>query len=125
MMKRELKILLVEDELPIAMLMERQLEDIGYEIHSHVTSGQKALDNARENQPDVILMDIRLAGSIDGIEVAKRIISSNHKPPAIIFVTGYADEATRERAAQLNTQGFFVKPMNPEELKPILDRLIR
>src|SRR4030043_1856411 len=88
-----IKILLVEDEVITAMLMKIELRKIGYTVAYHVTTGEDAIINAKQNSPDIILMDIRLAGEIDGIEAAS-IIKSEFDIP-IIFITGYEDQTVR------------------------------
>lgn len=122
MIRNDLKILLVEDEIGLAMLMERQLEDLGYRVHTHVTMGQEAVNAAQEIQPDVILMDIRLAGPMDGIEAANQIRGQG-KHSRIIYVTGYDDPQTRQRAQETHPLGFFTKPLDADKIAPLLEDL--
>lgn len=118
-MSETISILLVEDEFVSAMLMQKQLKFIGYALSHHVTTGEDAIDFARQNPPDIILMDIRLAGEIDGIEAAAEIKSVSDIP--IIFLTGYDDQTVRERAEKTNPLDFLVKPLEINKLKAILD----
>ncbi|HNX23286.1 MAG TPA: response regulator [Spirochaetota bacterium] len=118
-MVKTVYVLLVEDEVITAMLMEAQLKKIGYRISGHVTTGENAIAVAKEKRPDIILMDIRLAGRIDGIDAASVIRSETGIP--IIFITSYDDQTTRERARILNPLGFLEKPLEIFKLKSIID----
>ncbi|MBT4286518.1 MAG: response regulator, partial [Deltaproteobacteria bacterium] len=64
------KILIVEDEAIIAMKIESQLQSLGYEVTSIVDTGEKVIQKAEEDKPDLILMDIRIKGGMDGIDTA-------------------------------------------------------
>lgn len=118
-MNKNLKILLVEDEVISAMLMKAALKTMGYEIANHVTTGEKAIETAKSDYPDVILMDIRLADKIDGIEAAIAIKSEIDIP--VVYVTGYDDASIRERASKTNPLAFLTKPLSVLKLKKILD----
>ncbi len=120
-MEKEIRILLVEDEVVLAMLMKEQLNVIGYNVAQSVPTGEKAIIAARENPPDLILMDIRLAGEIDGIEAAIAIKSESDIP--VIFITGYDDKAIRDRAEKTNPLAFLIKPAKLSVLKEIIDSL--
>ncbi len=115
----EKKILLVEDEVITAMLMQKELKDIGYPTVHHVTTGEKAIFFANKNPPDIILMDIRLAGEIDGIDAAEDIKAESDIP--IIFITGYDDKEIRERSEKTKPIDFLIKPIDIIVLKTILD----
>ena len=67
------RILVVEDELIVAMNIESKLQELGYEVIDVVDNGKDAIDRALETKPDLILMDIVLKGDMDGIEVVRRI----------------------------------------------------
>mgnify|MGYP006299696049 CR=1 FL=1 len=118
-MGNKIDILLVEDEAITAMLLQKQLADIGYPILEYVTTGEKAIVRANQNPPDIILMDIRLAGEINGIEAAETIKAEVDIP--IIFITGYDDKEIKERAEKTNPLGFLIKPLDLFALKTILD----
>ena len=118
-MNEKISILLVEDEVITAMLMEAQLKKIGYTLTNHVTTGENAITATLLKRPDIILMDIRLAGNIDGIEAASVIKSETNIP--IIFITSYDDQATRDRVRNLDPLGFLEKPLEIYKLKDIID----
>jgi len=118
-MKNHLHILLVEDEAIVAMQMQMELKRIGCQITAHVTTGENAIIAARQNPPDVILMDIRLAGEIDGIEAAA-IIKPAYKGK-FIFITGYNDKDMNERAQKLDPIAYLIKPLNICEFESIIE----
>src|SRR5512136_232256 len=109
------KILIVEDEGVIALEPRDRLTDMGYEIVGPVPSGQEAIDHARELLPDVVLMDIVLAGQMDGIEASEIIKNSLDIP--VIFLTAHADERTLQRAKATQPFGYILKPFNERELQ--------
>lgn len=108
------RILVVEDEVIVAMEIQDRLEDLGYGVLDTVTTGEAALDRARALAPDLILMDIRLDGALDGIETAQRIRQSMAVP--VVFLTAYSDETTLERATSTTPFGYVVKPFEEREL---------
>ena len=120
-MARLLRILIVEDEVIIAMCLEMELKHAGYTVCQRVIRGEDAVRIALRESPDCVLMDIRLAGDIDGIDAAQQIQAQTTIP--IIFMTGYPDKAVEERAKALNPLGFFIKPVRVLTLKPLLDSL--
>ena len=118
-MEKAIRILLVEDEVILAMFMKEQLKNIGYIVEQSVPSGEKAIIAAKENPPDLILMDIRLAGEIDGIDATIAIKSESDIP--VIFITGFDDQSIRERAEKTKPLAFLIKPPKMTELKEIID----
>jgi DNA-binding response OmpR family regulator len=103
-------ILIVEDEIIIANLLKKILEHEGYTILGLITSGEKAVDFARDKKLDIIIMDIHLAGNISGIEAARQI--KENKNIDIVFITGFPDIETRNMAYTVNPSGFFIKPLD-------------
>lgn len=118
-MVNPIRILVVEDEVLTAMMMQSQLKKAGYSISGHVTTGENAILSAAGDPPDLILMDIRLAGKIDGVEAAAAINAEREIP--VIFVTGYDEKSVRERAETLNPLAFMIKPVQMRELKAKID----
>lgn len=112
---KDIKILIVEDEVLSAIVMEKQLIKMGFRICERVTTGENAVYKAEEHNPDVIIMDIRLAGRIDGIEAVQKIYGSKIIP--VIFLTGYPDEEIKRKASTLNPIGYFVKPTRIERIE--------
>jgi len=108
------KILIVEDEGLIAMDMKKGLENVGYYVSAIVPSGKEAVEKAREIQPDLVLMDIKLSGDMDGIKAADIIRVSCDIP--IIFLTAFLDEALLRRAKITEPYGYVLKPFDVREL---------
>ena len=111
----KVKILIVEDEAIIAMNLESDLTRLGYEVTSIVDSGEKAIEKAESDHPDIILMDIRLKGKMDGIETAARI-QSRFKIPAI-FSTAHLDQKKVAQSGQDMPFGYLQKPFQEKELQ--------
>ena len=109
------KILIVEDETIVALEIKKVLENLGFEITDTATDYNSALTSVEENKPDIILMDIDLRDSLDGIEVAKKINETHNIP--IIYTTAYSDEKTLTRAIETNPVSYLIKPFKREELK--------
>lgn len=109
------KILIVEDEVITGMDVQRRLIKLGYSVPELAYSGEEAIEKARNNIPDLILMDINLHSKIDGIEAASRIHSFMDVP--IIYLTAYTDEKTLERAKITEPYAYLVKPFKDRELQ--------
>ncbi len=107
-MKKPVRILLVEDELIVAMDLQNRLESLGYEVIYVATSSHEAIEKALALQPDLVLMDIRLRGNGDGIDAALEIRQKANLP--IVYLTALADERTLERAKMTEPFGYILKP---------------
>lgn len=107
-------ILLVEDEYILALDLERQLTELGYKVIGFVASGEEAIALAHQHKPDLILMDIKIKGAIDGIEAARRIQEQDAIP--VIYITAYSDRLFLDRAKITEPFGYLVKPVNRREL---------
>jgi PAS domain S-box-containing protein len=113
------RILIVEDEAIIAMEIESQLQSLGYEVTSVVDTGEKAIAKAEKDKPDLMLMDIRIKGEMDGIEAAQVIRNSFGIP--VIFSTAYLDEKRIERAKITMPFGYVLKPIQERDLKVTIE----
>jgi CheY-like chemotaxis protein len=122
-MESKPKILVVEDESIIAMDLRVTLLRMGYEVTSVVNNALAAIQKTEQEEPDIILMDILLVGSLDGIEAAK-IISYKHSTP-IIYVTALKDEQTMKRASLPEPYLFLKKPFTEKELKDAIDNMLK
>ncbi len=108
------RILIVEDELIVAEDLKMTLNSLGYEVVGVSGTGEHAIELAAEKKPDIILMDIMLAGEMDGITTAAKIRSLYDIP--VIYVTAYADENLIARAKLTEPFGYIVKPFNEREV---------
>lgn len=108
-------VLIVEDESVVALDLKLQLKKLGYDVSGLADSGEQAIEFATQQHPDIILMDVRLRGTMDGIQAAD-VIRREHDIP-IIFLTSHSDEETVSRAAQTAPYGYLTKPYQIKELR--------
>jgi PAS domain S-box-containing protein len=108
------KILIVEDESIVALNIKNRLEALGYAVVATTASGESAIQIAEKNQPNLVLMDIKLRGAIDGIEAAAQIRSRFQIP--VVYLTAYSDEETVERAKITEPYGYILKPFEARDL---------
>lgn len=113
-------VLIVEDDMILSMVIEQMVKHLGYEVTDRVKSGEQAIKSALQNEPDVILMDIRLDGNVDGIDAVHKIHSNIEIP--VIYITGNNDSRSRERASQTRHIDFLVKPVDQNTLNSALSR---
>ncbi len=109
-----IKVGIVEDEMLIGIGIEKALKELGYATTDIAVSYTEALEMIELEKPDILLLDIILAGSNDGIDLAWKI-KENYNIP-FIFLTANSDMATVERAKKLCPPAYLVKPLNKEEL---------
>ncbi|WP_243360311.1 response regulator [Fundidesulfovibrio terrae] len=110
--------MIVEDEVIAAMATERMLKKLGFEVCGNVTSGEEALETMDEECPDLVIMDIRLDGELDGIETSM-LMKQNRDVP-VIFVTAYSDDSTVSRASAAKPLAFINKPLDITLLQKVL-----
>lgn len=108
------KIGVVEDEAVIADHICDTLEALGYKVTEPALNYTEAIKMIEDEDPDLLLLDIQLAGQKDGVEVARKIREKYHTP--FIFLTANADRKTVERAKEVNPPAYLVKPFNKEDL---------
>jgi two-component system, response regulator PdtaR len=108
------KIFIVEDEPIVAMTLEDTLAQLGYVVAGTATNGRDALEQIGETHPDLILMDIRIEGELDGIETAEKVTTLYHIP--VVYLTAHSDEKTLERAMATQPHGYLLKPFRTREL---------
>ncbi|MEH2322199.1 MAG: ATP-binding protein [Nostoc sp.] len=112
--KETIRILIVEDEYILAINLQESLESMGYTVLDIADSAEGAVVKATELRPNLILMDIRLSGEMDGIQAAEEIWH-NLQIPAI-YVTGHSDKSTVDRATLTSPFGYILKPIKEQEL---------
>jgi len=108
------KVLIVEDDKMLCTIFGMFLNDLGHELLGICQNGREAIEYCRKKQPDVILMDIHLSGSINGIETATAILQIIDVP--IIFLSSDTEEATVYEAIHTNSYGYLIKPTNKTTL---------
>jgi PAS domain S-box-containing protein len=112
-------ILIVEDELILAKDLQRTLIDFGYDAYAIASSAETAVKRADERRPDLVMMDIRIKGPLDGIQTAS--VLRRKYLTAIVFLTAHADEAMIERAKETEPHGYMLKPVNVVELRTTVE----
>ena len=115
------KVLIVEDEVINAMALAETIPRWGCTVVDMVTSGEDAIRVCQEQRPDVVLMDISIQGSIDGIRAAGEITGRMGIP--VIFMTGYDDEETEKAARAARPLALLVKPLDIARLKELLQAI--
>lgn len=114
-----IKILIVEDEIIVAEDIKDNLEELGYSITAIADSGEQAIKEAAVNQPNLVLMDVRLKGKMDGIQ-ASEIIWDNLKIP-VVYLTANSDISTIQRAKNTEPFGYITKPFRERELHAAIE----
>ena len=113
------RMLVVEDESIVAQDIRGRLEALGYQVVGVAYSAEDAITKAAELYPDLVLMDIKLKGSMDGIEAAGAIRAQNDIPA--VFLTAYTDDDTLRRARMTEPFGYLVKPFQDRELHATIE----
>jgi PAS domain S-box-containing protein len=112
-------ILVVEDERVVARDLEASLKIMGYDVIGTTATGEDCLVRADARRPDLVLMDVRLAGALDGIETAEQLQARFGIP--VVYLTAYADEHTVARARDTSPQAYVVKPFRSGELRSAIE----
>jgi two-component system, cell cycle sensor histidine kinase and response regulator CckA len=113
------RILLVEDEKVVAADIEECIKGLGYEVAGSAASGAEALRLARQVEPDLVLLDIKLKGDMDGIEVAGALHESLKIP--VVYLTAFADAEILERARKTAPSGYVLKPFDDRSLRAAIE----
>jgi len=111
-------VLIVEDELVNAAVIEHQLRKLGYSVAGTASSGEEALELVERSKPDVVLMDIQLDGEMDGVETAITIQKKLTVP--VVYLTATSDEQTIERARATGAYGYLHKPFQDRDVHSTL-----
>ena len=118
------RILIVEDETITALDEEQIMHNQGYEVTGIAMTGEDAIRQAGDDKPDLVLMDIKLAGKMDGREAALTIQELHQIP--VVYVTAHGDkeQSKSPKTPPPEGLGYVVKPYTKEELKSAIERLI-
>lgn len=122
-MDKVAQVLIVEDEPIVSMDLRRKLEAMGYNVAAEIRSGEESIEAATKMRPDVVLMDIKLTGEMDGIDAAERIHDQFDVP--IVYLTACADEPTLERAKATKPSGYILKPFGDAQLRAVVEMAIQ
>lgn len=119
---QKLKILIVEDEAIVALEIQHRLKSLNYEVIGVASTGVKALALAEEKKPDLVLMDLKLKGSMNGLETALAL-KNNFSIPSI-FVTAFSDDTTLNQIKEKINCEILLKPFSPDDLKNTIEKTI-
>jgi DNA-binding NtrC family response regulator len=118
--KQPTKILIVEDDIITATAIEKSLKKAGYQVAGIMVSAEEATKSASATKPDLVLMDIRLKGSMDGITAAQRIQALLGIP--VIYLTAHSDPETLKRVLHSKAYGYITKPFTSEHLHETIEQ---
>jgi PAS domain S-box-containing protein len=107
-------ILVVEDDAIVARNIQLELNSMGYAVPAIASTGEEALEKAAQTHPDLVLMDISLGGTMDGVRTAERLREQSEVP--VVYLTAYTDEQTLQRAKKTEPYGYLIKPYEEKEL---------
>lgn len=113
------RIFIVEDEGIVAADLQTMLKRLGYNVVGMAASGEEAVEGVARTLPDLVLMDIRLQGDMDGIQTAEHIMVHHEIP--VTYLTAYADETTLERAKTTLPYGYILKPFEERDLRTTIE----
>jgi CheY-like chemotaxis protein len=116
------KILVVEDDMILALVLKKNLEQLGHTVLDVQASGQGAIDAVSASKPSLIIMDIKLMGSIDGIQTMIEIRKFSEIP--VIYVSGNSDESVKLKAQETQSSEFMSKPIDLFELKERINKAL-
>ena len=113
------RILVVEDEVIVAMDIAMQLRELGFEPVGHATRGEQAIELAGQLRPDLVLMDVQLASSMDGVTAAQAIRTQFGVP--VVFLSAFDSAAAYDRAALTEPAGYITKPFDDYQLRAVVE----
>ena len=120
--KCQREVLVVEDEAVTALHIRQLLESLGYCVSGIAASGEQAISLLEQHRPDLVLMDITLAGELSGTETA-RIVWDRFRTP-VVYLTAHTDGATLQDIGAAGEHGFLTKPLRAQDLAPVLQLAI-
>lgn len=116
---RSTRVLIVEDERIVAMGLRRQLTALGYDVVGQVATGEEAVRVAGELHPDLVLMDVRLEGVMDGVQAAAEIRERFHLP--VVYLSAFSNRDILDRAKVTEPCGYILKPYEDRELQVVIE----
>ena len=116
-------ILIVEDDDILARVEDWRLKNLGYMISGRASSGAEAINGVMKQRPDLVLMDINIEGSMDGIETAMMIKKRYDVP--VVYMSSHPTDMTVERAKATRPEGFIVKPFHDTDLRVAIELALK
>ena len=117
-----MRILIVEDERLVGFDLRRRLSRLGHAVVGIAVSGEAAIEHAQRLRPDLVLMDVRLRGPMDGIQAGQHIWAQCEIP--VIFISGYTTVETLERIWRTMPMEYLSKPFFEDQLRLALERVL-
>ena len=114
-------IFIVEDEGILILINTKFMNELGHNVIGSANNGADAVHLIKKMNPDIVLMDIKLKGNMDGIDAMKEVEKSSKIP--VIYITGNSEPEMYKRAQETNMLDFLVKPISSEMLKEAIDKL--
>ncbi len=118
----KIKVLIVEDEAILALTYRMGLDPESFVVTGIADTGEGAIEKAAADRPDIVLMDIKLKGAIDGIAAAEAIMEDYGTP--VIYITGNVDKQTRERAYGSHPLAYLEKPVDVEDISGVIKQVM-
>ena len=122
-MTQQIKIMIVEDEAITAMYLQMRLKKLSYDVLKTIGSGDIAIQTAKKELPNIILMDIGLTGKLDGIQTAREI--QTFCDAHFIFMSGYQDEDMRGQVRLIKSSSYLTKPIGIKDIVNIIERQVK
>jgi DNA-binding NarL/FixJ family response regulator len=116
------RILVVEDEIIIAKAIKTSLKNLGYDVIGSTSSGREAIEKAIQSRPDLVLMDIKLKGFVDGVLATQRI--QTHLDIPVVYLTAHSDEETLKRVLHSKPYGYITKPFIEDKLHAAIEKAL-
>lgn len=121
LLEKKKRVLIVEDDMIISLVIENMVKELGHEVVGKATSGEDAITLATDHNPDLVLMDIRLKGDMDGIEAVTAI--KEKIKTSVIYLTGNSDRVNYDRAKETDFIDLITKPFTISDLTKSMEQV--
>lgn len=115
-------VLLVEDEMVVGLEIQKTLERLGYNVPDSFTRAENAIDFLQSREVDLVLMDVKLEGKLDGIEATKLIHDTSEVP--VVFITSFSNESVLKRIRGTEASGYVLKPIHTGDLDNVISHTL-
>jgi CheY-like chemotaxis protein len=121
--KCKTKILVAEDEAIFALSIQRELTRSGYDVCELVSTGEEAVERIKQEKPDLVILDVFLNGSVNGVDAAMEIRLRSDIP--IVFITGYDEGKLIEQIRSVKSSTYLIKPITPKDLQSAITQALK
>jgi DNA-binding response OmpR family regulator len=119
-----MNVLIVEDDTILSFVTSKYVTNMGYNVAEIIDNGEDAIEYILKHNPDLVLMDIQLIGTIDGVDVVNRVRLNNFSNP-VIFLTGNSDLPNKKRMEMITNSQYLIKPVEIEDLKFVVENIVK